>query len=470
MAATFISYRRDDAAGYAGRLRESLDRRLGAYEIFRDVDTLKPGQDFVEAIQSRLASCRVMLVVIGREWLDARLPNGVRRLDDPVDFVRLEVAVGLSTPGVVVMPVLVEGASMPGSEALPTDLRALARRHAISLRDETWDEDVDRLVAAIRDVVSPGSGPSPDRPGRAGVFPWRWLAAIAAVVLIAAAFAFLRTPRPAGTDDAPASDASGAGNDLPVRTAVSPYAADVPRIAEVAFEQRIFSLVSAAIVPRGGSTELRLRLRLMNYERVDANFWNASFRLTVNGHELAPSGDLNDIVPGHSLRYGIVTFDVPASATAATLHIIDRDRRGDIPLDLRPTGRPPADEAAEVPDSLAQAIVRPLTTEPDVLFTTDTFEVTLRRATTRRFANTLRLSVALRIVNRGRVPAFSGDVVVRAAAGGDLLAPLEPLSDAVEAGTSISPTATFDLPTEARQVELRLANGGRSASRTFELP
>ena len=68
MPGTFISYRREDAAGYAGRLRESLERRLGAARVFRDVDTLRPGQDFVQAIESRLSDCAVMIAVIGREW------------------------------------------------------------------------------------------------------------------------------------------------------------------------------------------------------------------------------------------------------------------------------------------------------------------------------------------------------------------------------------------------------------------
>src|SRR5262245_4800271 len=157
MAGTFISYRRDDAAGYAGRLHESLERRFGASQVFRDVDTLEPGQDFVKAIEARLVACRVMIVIIGREWVDARNAAGIRRLDDPLDFVRLEVAAGLARPDVLVVPVLVEGASMPAASQLPANLQLLARRHAVSVRDETWDADVDRLVAAVDRVLPPPS-------------------------------------------------------------------------------------------------------------------------------------------------------------------------------------------------------------------------------------------------------------------------------------------------------------------------
>ena len=154
MAGTFISFRRDDAAGYAGRLHESLERRLGG-QLFRDVDTLQPGQDFVKAIEARLAVCKVMLVIIGREWLDARNAAGSRRLEDPFDFVRLEIAAGLARPDVLVVPVLVEGASMPAAAQMPENMQALARRHAVSVRDETWDADVDRLAAVVEKVEPP---------------------------------------------------------------------------------------------------------------------------------------------------------------------------------------------------------------------------------------------------------------------------------------------------------------------------
>jgi len=146
---TFISYRREDSAGYAGRLREALERRVGQGRIFRDVDTLQPGQDFVRAIDERVRQCRVFLAVIGREWLDARDAAGHRRIDQEEDHMRLEIATALGRGDLLVVPVLVEGAAMPASRDLPASIRSLAFRHAISLRDETWDTDVDRLAALI---------------------------------------------------------------------------------------------------------------------------------------------------------------------------------------------------------------------------------------------------------------------------------------------------------------------------------
>jgi hypothetical protein len=158
---TFISYRREDSAGYAGRLREALERRLGRGRIFRDVDTLQPGQDFVRAIDARVRQCRVFLTLIGREWLDARDAAGHRRIDQEEDHVRLEIATALGRDDLLVVPVLVEGAPMPASRDLPASIRSLAFRHAISLRDETWDADVDRLAAVVG--IEGGVGPSPAR-------------------------------------------------------------------------------------------------------------------------------------------------------------------------------------------------------------------------------------------------------------------------------------------------------------------
>lgn len=149
MSQIFISYRREDSAGYAGRLRESLERRLGKGAVFRDVDALEPGQDFVDTIGIRLRDADACLVLIGREWLDAEDASGRRRLEQQNDYVRLEIATALAQPHMRVVPVLVEGIRMPATEELPETIQGLARRQAVSLRDESWDEDVKRFVTAL---------------------------------------------------------------------------------------------------------------------------------------------------------------------------------------------------------------------------------------------------------------------------------------------------------------------------------
>lgn len=152
----FISYRRDDSSGFAGRLHHSLIEHFGPGTVFRDVDSIDPGRDFVRAIQDSLLACGALVVVIGREWLDARGRDGSRRLDDPRDLVRIEVATALEQ-GMLVMPVLVEGAPMPSAERLPPDLAELPRRNAIELSDSRWNFDVGRLVAALEKGLPPDS-------------------------------------------------------------------------------------------------------------------------------------------------------------------------------------------------------------------------------------------------------------------------------------------------------------------------
>lgn len=163
MSGIFISYRREDSAGFAGRLADALERGPGAEQVFRDVDDIRPGQDFVDAIETQLRAMDVILVLIGPQW--SRIArDGVRRLDDPDDFVRLEVRLGLAL-GRPLIPVLVGGARMPAEADLPEDIRALARRQAFSLSDAGWKTDVARLSEAIRPLlggrrwVAPGRRP-----------------------------------------------------------------------------------------------------------------------------------------------------------------------------------------------------------------------------------------------------------------------------------------------------------------------
>jgi hypothetical protein len=146
----FISYRRGDSSGHVRALLQPLHRRFGRTQIFMDIDSIEGGEDFVDALQRELSSCRVMLVIIGREWLTAEDPRlKTPRLDNPEDFVRLEVATALRNEQVRVVPVLVEGAAMPPSEELPEDLRPLARRHAVELSESRWDADIARLLQVI---------------------------------------------------------------------------------------------------------------------------------------------------------------------------------------------------------------------------------------------------------------------------------------------------------------------------------
>ncbi len=146
----FISYRREDSAGHVLALLPALRRHFGAERIFKDTDNIPPGADFLKFIKNELESCSVLLAIIGREWLtvqDARLKQ--RRLDNPEDFLRVEVATALKNERIRVIPVLIERAPMPGGGDLPPDLADLQFRNAIELSDTRWDTDVQLLIQAI---------------------------------------------------------------------------------------------------------------------------------------------------------------------------------------------------------------------------------------------------------------------------------------------------------------------------------
>ncbi len=145
----FISYRRTDSAGYAGRLYDHLDQYLDAHSIFMDIDNIPPGEDFVQVIEKAVDQCDTMLVLIGPQWLTAATESGERRLDDSHDFVRLEISTALQRD-IRVIPILVNQASMPRTDDLPTDLQPLTRRNAVSLSNERFREDVQRLMQALQ--------------------------------------------------------------------------------------------------------------------------------------------------------------------------------------------------------------------------------------------------------------------------------------------------------------------------------
>ncbi len=152
MSKIFISYRRDDSSGYAGRLYDRLSQHFGINQVFMDVDHIEPGEDFAEIINQAVGSCSILLALIGRSWITAADKNGARRLDDPEDFVRLEITSAISS-NVRVMPLLVDGASMPLAHQLPEALTLLARRQAAELSNTRFHQDVDRLIENIEKAL-----------------------------------------------------------------------------------------------------------------------------------------------------------------------------------------------------------------------------------------------------------------------------------------------------------------------------
>lgn len=144
----FISYRRSDTQMVAGRLREALAKHCGDESIFRDKNSIAPGEDWTKAIDEGLSAGVVVLALIGPSWATARDEAGRRRLDDPADWNRVELERAFARRGRVI-PLLVDEARMPPESELPESLRPLARSSALKLRDDDWDLDIERLVRAL---------------------------------------------------------------------------------------------------------------------------------------------------------------------------------------------------------------------------------------------------------------------------------------------------------------------------------
>jgi TIR domain len=146
--AIFISYRREETAYPAGWLFNRLADTYGEDQIFKDVDSIELGDDFVDVITRAVASTDVLLALIGENWISATDESGRRRLDDPDDFVRLEIEAAL-TRGIRVIPILVDGATMPRDDQLPASLATLARRQALELSPSRFDFDTSRLLKVL---------------------------------------------------------------------------------------------------------------------------------------------------------------------------------------------------------------------------------------------------------------------------------------------------------------------------------
>jgi hypothetical protein len=168
----FVSYRRDDSAHVAGRLTDRLINRFGVDRIFMDVDSLSPGVDFTEAIEQAVQDCSVLLAIVGERWASIEDRRGKRRLDDPTDFVVLEIRAALKRD-IPVIPVLVDNAEMPRSELMPLTLKQFPRRHAFRIRHESWGRDTEGLIRRIEQLMlrrlsgAPVAAHVADRPERA---------------------------------------------------------------------------------------------------------------------------------------------------------------------------------------------------------------------------------------------------------------------------------------------------------------
>src|ERR1700693_4493830 len=149
----FISYRREDTSGYAGRLYDQVSSHFGRDHVFMDVADLEPGSDFVATIEKKVGTCDALIALIGKDWLTIKDEQNQVRLKKPGDFVSVEIAAALKR-SVEVIPVLVGGAKMPLQQELPESLQLLSRRQALELSDVHFTRDVGDLIEALKRAAS----------------------------------------------------------------------------------------------------------------------------------------------------------------------------------------------------------------------------------------------------------------------------------------------------------------------------
>ncbi|MFA5949023.1 MAG: DUF4189 domain-containing protein [Hyphomicrobium sp.] len=225
----FVSYRRDDSAGTTGRLYDRLIRTFPREKVFMDVDAAMHGLDFVRVLNDKIAACDAVVVIIGPDWLSATDKAGNRRIDNPQDFVRIEVSAALKRE-IPVIPVLVDGATLPSEDDLPDDLKPMVRRHAVQVRNTRFGDDANMLVSVLA-----------QRFGVVNRKTWRWPAAVAALAVAVAALVavvFLRSPL------------------LPVSPGPEPASNTVPTLADVPRPAAQHNAIEA-----GGDTDVDRRMQ-----------------------------------------------------------------------------------------------------------------------------------------------------------------------------------------------------------------
>jgi len=166
MSKILISYRREDSADVTGRIYDRLIQ-VFPQSVFRDVDSIPPGVDFRRYLDEQVAKCDVFLAVIGRNWMKAKGRKGTPRLEDPGDFVRIEIESALKRE-IPVIPVLVQGVKMPEAERLPASMQDLSYRHSVVIRpDPDFHKDMDRLIAHLKQPVQGLNEPQTEPDGQA---------------------------------------------------------------------------------------------------------------------------------------------------------------------------------------------------------------------------------------------------------------------------------------------------------------
>lgn len=466
MGGIFISYRRDESSGHAGRIGDRLRQRFGDL-VFQDVDNIADGEVFEAEIDRALSTCDVALIVIGRNWLTSTDQAGRRRLEDPGDWVRTETRMVLSR-NIRVIPVLVGGAAMPSNEALPEDLRPLLKRQAREIRDTSWDSDMDLLVKRLEQIVSPGKDMRQAVPGRYRPPLTTGLVTVVGLAIVltgglawwqlrnqtanesrtaAASSAPAVTKTPPAQQPKPPTEAGNHAKTAP-QPGGTPSFLSIPEPGQVRLGATVYQLMSIRLEPYDTERDsLIFAIRMTNRQATQANFWSNSFKLLVDGVATVPSDpySLNALVDPHAALDREVAFTVSKVARQVVLQISRAEGKAAVPIDTSALAAPPVTtESALLPRQTklplqlaAGAKVR----IGDMLYEVLSAEIDRHNFETDR----IEVRIALRANNQGRYDANFTDNVLRLLVDGvpRAPAPTHRVNELVQSGTSKQGNFTF---------------------------
>ena len=342
MAGIFISYRRDDASGHAGRLFDRLAQRFGRDRVFMDVTDIGPGEDFTQVIETSVGTAELLLAVIGPQWLGATDSRGARRIDDPADFVRQEIGAAFQRQ-VRVIPVLVRGARMPREDELPQPLKPLARRQAVELTDARWESDLALFERALAERVTGSTTARPANDGRRAFSRSGVVAAI--VIVLIAGLSYLWRARsgdghepatpaiPPGTTAA--ESAGSVGESAPDTVSELRRALPLPAVARFKLAGQQFEILALRSEPMGDHDLLTMRLRMTNNRAYPDTFTDVAAVLETGEDAVAPTAPVFELIAGYSAKDGELQFALPRSAGQATLVLRYAGEDTRIPLAVR---------------------------------------------------------------------------------------------------------------------------------------
>ncbi len=339
----FLSYRRDDAVAWAGRLYDALAAQFDQRNLWQDVTTVRPGENFRDAIDAALAESDVVLAVIGPSWLTTTTSTGELRLAMPDDYVRIELAAALAQ-GKQVIPVLVGGATMPTLAQLPEDLEGLGLRQAVVLHDTSWHQDVDGFIGSLRGEPATTRGP-------------RWVipAALIALLLVGGLAGWLVFGRDGeesanGNPGAASSQPGSAVTEVTATTVLDPCTTPTSDWADLGVtgstdvgQPGWHFTVSDGHEREDDSGRWDVVLRIEGSQDTDASqtHYAAFYELAVDGNTYEPNcfvvvGGQNPLSPGASSE-ALVGFDLPDELTGG--FALDLDTFGEVGrIDLEPAG------------------------------------------------------------------------------------------------------------------------------------